>query len=70
MFASRFNRGCEGPGRSIGERNIRAVKSALARKKIRLVSEETGGECGRTIEFNPRTGEMTVYHSSGEVRVI
>lgn len=70
MFPEKFNLSCGGPGRSIGERNVRAVKAALARRKVRLVSEEVGGECGRTVEFNPRTGEMIVYKSSGEVKVI
>ena len=70
MFPRRFNLSCDAFGMSIGERNIRAVKQALARKRIRLVAEEVGGETGRTIEFNPRNGELIVYKSNGEVKVI
>jgi len=73
MFPRKFNPAperAERPGSSIGERNTRAVRRALARKKIRLVAEEVGGEQGRTIEFNPRTGELLVYKSSGEIKVV
>jgi len=70
MFPLRFNLACSEPGTSIGQLNVRAVKQALVRRKIPLVSEEIGGERGRTIEFDPRSGELFVYNSSGEVKVI
>ncbi len=35
----------------IGERNIEAVRMCLKRLNIRILAEEVGGSCGRTIEF-------------------
>lgn len=70
MFPQKFNTACGELGINIGDRNTAAVKQELAKKKIRLVSEDLGGETGRTIEFNPKTGELCIYKSSGEVIVI
>lgn len=70
MFPRRFNVAWKEMGLNIGQRNVRAVRQALARKKIKLLAEEVGGETGRTIEFNPGTGEMVVSKSNGEVIVI
>ena len=44
----------------IGPRNVEAVKKALQRYAIPLVSEDVGGTSGRTIEFNPETGILLV----------
>lgn len=45
---------------NIGSRNIKAAKLFLDEKGIPLVSEDTGKTFGRTIEFNPATGELVV----------
>lgn len=37
----------------IGPRNVEAVKKELCRLKITIVSEDVGGNNGRTIEFDP-----------------
>ncbi|MBU9720343.1 MULTISPECIES: chemotaxis protein CheD [Bacillaceae] len=37
----------------IGPRNAEAVKVLLEEYKIKLISEDVGGNSGRTIEFNP-----------------
>ncbi|TFE02781.1 chemotaxis protein CheD [Jeotgalibacillus salarius] len=37
----------------IGPRNVEAVKETLKKYKISIVSEDTGGNSGRTIEFDP-----------------
>lgn len=44
-----------GPGDTmrIGPRNVEAVKNELERLSIPLISEDTGGNNGRTIEFDP-----------------
>lgn len=44
-----------GPGDTmrIGPRNVEAVKHELERLSIPLIAEDTGGNNGRTIEFNP-----------------
>jgi len=39
----------------IGPRNVDAVKKQLAELHILLVGEDVGGNCGRTIEFDPNT---------------
>lgn len=45
---------------NIGERNVAAVKEQLRRLGIRLAAEDTGKNYGRTVEFDPVTGAMTV----------
>lgn len=44
----------------IGERNIEASKNKLASLGIRVISEDTGLNYGRTIEFYAETGELYV----------
>jgi chemotaxis protein CheD len=44
----------------IGPRNVEAVKKELAALKIVIVAEDVGGNNGRTIEFNPKTCELTI----------
>lgn len=51
----------------IGLRNVEAVKEQLVIFKIPLLAENTGGNKGRTIEFNTETFKMeikTVYHDT------
>ena len=44
----------------IGPRNVEAVKQELKKHGIRLVSEDTGGNSGRTIEFDPSTCKLNI----------
>lgn len=44
----------------IGPRNVEAVKEYLKKYSIPLVSEDTGGNSGRTIEFDPLTKLLNV----------
>ena len=44
----------------IGERNSIAVKEKLKELKIPLVSEDTGGNFGRTIELYCETGKLMI----------
>ncbi|HEY8369705.1 MAG TPA: chemotaxis protein CheD [Thermodesulfobacteriota bacterium] len=44
----------------IGERNVAAVREALARAGIPIEADETGGEFGRTVEADLATGIATV----------
>lgn len=44
----------------IGPRNVEAVKRELAFLKIAILSEDVGGNSGRTIEFNPQTGILNI----------
>ncbi|MBA2870828.1 chemotaxis protein CheD [Anoxybacillus calidus] len=44
----------------IGPRNVEAVKQQLRRLNIPIVAEDVGGSNGRTIEFNPETGVLSI----------
>ncbi|KAF0820396.1 MULTISPECIES: chemotaxis protein CheD [unclassified Cytobacillus] len=44
----------------IGPRNVEAVKKELSSLRIAILGEDVGGHSGRTIEFNPQTGELMV----------
>jgi chemotaxis protein CheD len=44
----------------IGERNIEAVKTALAKANIRILGEQTGGNMGRTVRLEPSSGRVLV----------
>lgn len=44
----------------IGPRNVEAVKAQLKKLNIPVISEDTGGNSGRTIEFSPVTSMLNV----------
>ncbi|MEE1132492.1 MAG: chemotaxis protein CheD [Caryophanon sp.] len=44
----------------IGPRNVEAVKAQLRKLAIQLVAEDTGGNSGRTIEFDPTTSILHI----------
>ena len=44
----------------IGPRNVEAVKLELRKNSIPLVAEDTGGNSGRTIEFDPITSKLNI----------
>lgn len=44
----------------IGPRNVAAVKEYLLKSKVPLISEDTGGNSGRTIEFDPSTSLLNI----------
>ncbi|TMN23598.1 chemotaxis protein CheD [Lentibacillus cibarius] len=49
----------------IGSRNVEAVQEQLSHYHIPVVALDVGGNCGRTIEFDPRTSNLnirTVHH--------
>lgn len=45
---------------SVGERNIKMAKDKLEKYGITLVSEDTGGSIGRTIDFNLANSVLNV----------
>ena len=49
----------------VGKRNTEAVKNVLAQKKIRLLSEDTGGTRARSIEYNIQTGILQIRKVGG-----
>lgn len=44
----------------IGPRNVEAVKNELQKNGIPIVAEDTGGNSGRTIEFDPATSKLMI----------
>lgn len=45
---------------NIGQRNVQATKDILGKENIRIIAEDTGGDCGKSVEFNLDNGEVTV----------
>ncbi|MDD2619641.1 MAG: chemotaxis protein CheD [Syntrophomonadaceae bacterium] len=44
----------------IGERNALAVEATLQKFKLKLIASDTGGNYGRTIIFDPGSGDLLV----------
>ncbi|CFJ39637.1 Chemoreceptor glutamine deamidase CheD [Mycobacterium tuberculosis] len=44
----------------IGPRNVEACKLALKGAQIKIVAEDTGGNCGRTIELDSTNGVLQI----------
>jgi len=44
----------------IGPRNVEACKLALKDAHIKIVAEDTGGNCGRTIELDATNGMLQI----------
>ncbi|MCR5788298.1 MAG: chemotaxis protein CheD [Lachnospiraceae bacterium] len=45
---------------SVGDRNVEAVKKVLSLLKIPILAQDTGDSYGRTVEFDPDTGEFLI----------
>ena len=54
----------------IGERNARAVIEVLNQKSIRILAQDTGGNFGRTIVFDPDSGELLIRTIGQGERII
>ncbi len=54
----------------IGHRNVEAVKQRLEFHRIPVTAEDTGGNSGRTIEFDPESGVLTVRTVNRGVRCL
>jgi chemotaxis protein CheD len=52
---------------NIGQRNTEAVRAALARARVRVLAEETGGNQGRTVRLEAATGRTLVRTVRGTV---
>ena len=66
MFRSLMNR----PGMNVGERNVAAARKALISAGIRILSEDVGGEAGRSVRFNVEDGSVLVRTVNGGERVL
>ena len=58
--AQLFGNAATGSILRIGDRNVEAVKEHLDRYKIRIISEDTGLNYGRTVEFNSSDGVVII----------
>ncbi len=54
----------------IGPRNVEAVKRILQQYDIPIVAEDVGGNNGRTIIFDPQTGELSIRTVNKGVSII
>jgi len=45
---------------NVGDKNIEASKAALQQERIKIVHEEVGGSCGRTMRLFVNSGEVTI----------
>lgn len=54
----------------VGERNIEASKARLRDMNIRLLSQDTGLNYGRTVIFYPETGDFVIKSVGKELKVI
>jgi chemotaxis protein CheD len=57
-------------GVNMGERNVDATRRALKEAGIRLIAEDVGGEHGRSVYFDVRTGQIRVHSLQRGDRVI
>ncbi len=58
LFGGAFN--SKHSQRNIGRENFITARSILARKRIKIVSEDVGGELGRKIVFNTSNYEIVI----------
>ena len=66
--AKMFNVADDSSFGNIGERNVAAVKKTLEGLNIRILSEDTGLNYGRTVYFYTETGSMVVKSFSKGVK--
>ncbi len=59
-----------GSDRSIGERNADAAREVLADHGVSIDGTDFGGQSGRSVVFDPETGEFTVKSASGEEKYL
>jgi chemotaxis protein CheD len=57
-------------GVNMGDRNVESARAALAEAGIRIVAEDVGGDYGRSVYFDVRTGDIRVVSIRNGERVI
>ena len=55
-----------GSSMEVGLRNEEAVKAQLAKARIKIVAEATGGNRGRTVRIDPQSGVVLVREAGGK----
>lgn len=57
-------------GAGIGERNVETVRRTLSENDVSIAAEDVGGDHGRSLRFESRTGELVVKSANeGVVRL-
>ncbi len=71
MFSNSFMNLPESPVQAgIGERNVLAAKDVLGQIGIPVLAEDVGGQKGRTLQFDTRTGSILITSTRGDSNVI
>jgi chemotaxis protein CheD len=65
MFAALLSSGI-----NMGQRNVDAVRAALAALDIPVVAEDVGGDYGRSVRVDASTGRMLVHSLAGGDRAL
>jgi len=53
---------------NIGERNVEMLRLLLGQEKIRIISEDIGGNVGRTVTYYPHeNARFTVKYATGKI---
>lgn len=56
--------------KSIGEKNVESVKNQLNLLNINIIAEDTGGNYGRTLFFNPADGSLLIKSINRQQKVL
>jgi chemotaxis protein CheD len=59
-----------GVGERIGERNAESVRRALTEAGIPIDGSDTGGDYGRTVTLDPRTGDVRIETADGDEQTL
>lgn len=54
----------------VGQRNVEVARSVLDDLNVEIIAADVGGEFGRTIVFDPRTGGVIVRKANGTQEII
>jgi len=69
--AHMFGAVCNGDIMNVGERNVAVCRRVLRENAIAVTAEDTGGTCGRSIEFCCETGRLQIRTvSPRDIRLI
>ena len=68
--AAMFNMSGKSDMGSVGDRNVKAVKEALAFHRIRITAQDTGADYGRTIIFDSNSKKLIVRSAGKPDKVI
>lgn len=68
--AQMFSFGGRGPIVNIGQRNLEMIRQVLGGLKVRIRSEDTGGNYGRTMILSTVDGAVFIRVAGGKIKVI